>query len=353
MTPGLRPLLLAAALVTAAAGGVALWGRGGTGEYRAATPAAAAQGNSAPEPVGVGALGRIEPASRVRKLNQPGGFAVSRVDRLMVAEGDRVEEGQLLAVLADAAQKDALVAQAEAALAEARANLAKVRAAGRPSEVAAQRARIANLALQEEINRRDAERSERLVPSGAGAVAVADRARIAAARAAAEKAEAEAQLETLLHPRPEDVALAEAQLARAAADPSRARAEASMTRVAAPIAGTVLRVYARPGDQVGTDGLLDLADLGAMDVVADVYETDLPRLRPGAPAEVVVPGDPHRYAATVREIGWTVRRVTLAGTDPVAATDARTVEVRLTLSEEGRQALLRRTNMQVQVAIRP
>ena len=34
-------------------------------------------------------------------------------------------------------------------------------------------------------------------------------------------------------------------------------------------------------------------------------------------------------------------------------TDARTVEVRLGLAEEGRVALMRRTNMQVQVAIRP
>ena len=69
---------------------------------------------------------------------------------------------------------------------------------------------------------------------------------------------------------------------------------------------------------------------------------------------MIVPGDPRRYAATVREVGWLVRRTVQAGTDPVAAVDARTVEVRLALSEEeGRAALERRTNMQVQVAIRP
>jgi HlyD family secretion protein len=48
-----------------------------------------------------------------------------------------------------------------------------------------------------------------------------------------------------------------------------------------------------------------------------------------------------------------VRRTTQAGADPVAAVDARTVEVRLTLDDAGRDALRRRTNMQVQVAIRP
>lgn len=347
MTRRRRGLVVAAALL-AMLGGVRFFLRLGQAP-QAAAPAAATPA----APPGVGALGRVEPASRIRKLTQPGGFAVTRVERLLVAEGDRVEAGQLLAELSDAAQKDAALAQAEASLAEVRASLAKTRAAGRPSEVAAQRARIESLAAQEAISRREAERAERLVPSGAGAFAAADRNRAAAARAAAERAEAEAQLETLSRPRPEDVALGEARVAAAEAQAARAHADASLSRVRAPIAGTVLRVYARPGDQIGSDGLLDLADLERMDVVADVYETDLPRLRPGAEAEVIVPGEPRRYAATVREIGWLVRRTVQAGTDPVAAVDARTIEVRLALSDEGRDALQRRTNMQVQVAIRP
>jgi HlyD family secretion protein len=55
----------------------------------------------------------------------------------------------------------------------------------------------------------------------------------------------------------------------------------------------------------------------------------------------------------VRDIGWTIRRTTQAGTDPVAAVDARSVEVRLTLDPPGRDALRRRVGMQVQVAIQP
>jgi len=90
-----------------------------------------------------------------------------------------------------------------------------------------------------------------------------------------------------------------------------------------------------------------------MDVVADVFETDLPRVRQGAVAEIVVPGESQRLSATVREIGWTVRRNITASNDPVAAVDSRTVEVRLTLTDEGAALLRRRSNMQVQVAIRP
>ncbi len=341
-----RTLLLAGTAFLLAAGG-AWWLR------QAPPPAPATAAATPAERPGVGALGRVDPASRIRKLSAPGGFNVTRIQRLLVTEGAVVAEGALLAEFGDVALKDASVAQAEAALAEARATLAKVRAAGRPSEIAAQRARIENLHAVEAINRRDAQRAATLVPSGAGTFVNADRSRAQADAAAAARAEAEAVLETLSSPRPEDVALASAQVASAEALLAKARADAALSRIYAPIAGTVLKIYARPGDPVGSDGLLDLANLDQLDVLADVYETDLPRLREGAPAEVIVPGDPQRYPATLREIGWLVRRTTQAGTDPVAAVDSRTVEVRLTLGEAGRQALLRRSNMQVQVAIRP
>ena len=341
-------LALGGALIVATIGGFVFVSQGGA---ERAMPVVAPATTQAP--LGVGALGRVEPVTRIRRLTQPGGMAVTRLDRLLVREGERVAEGQLLAEFADAAQKDAAVAQAEGAVAEARASLERTRAGGRPSEVEAQRARIESLAAQAEIARRDAARAETLVPSGAGGAAAAERARFAAIRATADPAQAIAELETLTRPRPEDVALAEARLAAAEAALAKARADAELARVRAPFAGTVLRIIARPGDQVGSDGLIELGDVSRMDVVADVFETDLPRVREGAAAEVIVPGEGQRLEATVREIGWTVRRSTTASNDPVAAVDSRTVEVRLTLSDDAAALLRRRSNMQVQVAIRP
>ena len=334
-------------LVVLIVGGGALWFWQGRAAQTPPAPVVAAG------PVGVGALGRVEPASRVRKLSQPGGFSVNRVGRLLVAEGDAVSAGQLLAELSDAEQKDAAVTQAQAAVAESRARLAKTRAAGRPSEIEAQQARIQALWAVEDMARRDAERAEKLATSGAGASASAERSRSAAARAAAERAEAKAQLDTLANPRAEDVAVAEAQVLSAEATLARARADADLSRVRAPMAGTILKIHAFAGDPIGNDGLLEMADLGQIDIVADVYETDLPRLRDGAEAEVIVPGETRRYRATVREIGWIVRRSTQATSDPIVAVDSRTVEVRLALGDDGRDALKRRVNMQVQVAIKP
>jgi len=344
-------LLLALALALAVGGGTvfAVEKLGFGGESIPAAPLA----QVAPAPAGVGALGRVEPASRVRRLGPPSSLAVNRVDRLLVQEGDQVAAGQLLAEFADAPLKDAAVLEASAAVTEAEASLARIKAGGRPSEIEAQQARIDSLAAQQDIARRDAARSAELVPTGAGARAIAERYRAAADRAVADQRQAEAQLVTLEQPRPEDVVVAEAHLRTAQAALARARADAALSRVFAPAAGGILKIYARPGDLVGPEGLLDLADLDQLDVVADVYETDLPRVRLGASAEVLVPGDPQRYAARVGEIGRLVRRTTEAGVDPVAAVDGRTVEVRLALLPDGCEALRHRINMQVQVAIQP
>lgn len=343
-----RPLLLAVVLGGAALGGAWLMLGQGAPPPEPAPPAA-----TLPEAMGVGALGRVEPASRIRRLNQPGGMNVSRLAALHVEEGQEVAAGQLLAEFADVAQKDAAIAQARGQLAEQRAALARTREAARPSEREAQRARIESLAAQVELARREAARATRLVPSGAGAEAAAERARFSLARLEAERAQAEAELATLSAPRPEDLALAEARVAVAEATLAQAEADAELSRVRAPIAGTILRIFARPGDQVGNDGLMEMADLRRMEVVADVFETDVARLRLGAAAEIIIPGEARRLPATLSEIGWQVRRTTQAGTDPVAAVDARTVEVRLTLSDEAAALVRRRSNMQVQVAIRP
>src|ERR1700677_173610 len=105
------------------------------------------------EPLGVGALGRVEPASRVRRVAPPSTVTMNRVDRLMVQEGDDVAAGQLLAEFADAAEKHAAVEQADAAIAEIQTELALVRAPGRPEDIEAQREHIAGLRFREVMAR--------------------------------------------------------------------------------------------------------------------------------------------------------------------------------------------------------
>src|SRR5882672_3617616 len=97
-----RKYLLTGAAVLAVSAAVALvWVHPGQADR--AAPAILAPSQA----IGIGALGRVEPASRVRKLNQAGGMNVTRLGKLLVQEGDLVIAGQLVAEFSDAAQKDA------------------------------------------------------------------------------------------------------------------------------------------------------------------------------------------------------------------------------------------------------
>lgn len=97
----------------------------------------------------VTAVGHIEPRGDVIKLSAPmGGMqASSRVQKLLIKEGDKVKQGQVLAVLDNHDTQLAALEEAKAKLQESRANLAQVRA-GSPRDIQAQNSVIARLEAQ-------------------------------------------------------------------------------------------------------------------------------------------------------------------------------------------------------------
>jgi HlyD family secretion protein len=48
----------------------------------------------------------------------------------------------------------------------------------------------------------------------------------------------------------------------------------------------VLQIHARPGERVGPEGIVELADTSVMYAVAEVYETDVGRVRIGQRARI-------------------------------------------------------------------
>jgi len=97
----------------------------------------------------VSAVGHLEPRGEVIKLSAPAGGlqAASRVQRLLIKEGDKVSQDQVVAVLDNHDTQVAAVEEAKAKLQEARANLAQVRA-GSPRDIQAQTSVIARLQAQ-------------------------------------------------------------------------------------------------------------------------------------------------------------------------------------------------------------
>jgi HlyD family secretion protein len=95
------------------------------------------------------AVGHLEPRSEVIKLSAPmGGMqAGSRVQQLLIEEGNKVKQGQVVAILDNHDTQTAALEEAKAKLQESRANLGQVRA-GSPRDIQAQTSVIARLQAQ-------------------------------------------------------------------------------------------------------------------------------------------------------------------------------------------------------------
>ncbi|MGB6296321.1 MAG: HlyD family efflux transporter periplasmic adaptor subunit [Rivularia sp. (in: cyanobacteria)] len=96
----------------------------------------------------VNASGRLQPLGEVIKLSAPTGIqGTTRVEEMLVKEGQKVKKGQVIAVLDGFRSSQATVEQAKARIQESRANLTGVKI-GSPREIQAQQAVIARLEAQ-------------------------------------------------------------------------------------------------------------------------------------------------------------------------------------------------------------
>jgi HlyD family secretion protein len=130
-----------------------------------------------------------------------------------------------------------------------------------------------------------------------------------------------------------------------------ARAELDLSLVRAPIDGQVLAIHARAGERLGAEGIVELGRTGEMYAVAEVYETDISRVREGQQATITSPALPQPLTGRVERVGLQVGKMDVIDADPVAKTDARVVEVKIRLDEAPDVPLL--THLQVKVEISP
>ena len=274
-----RPWLLAGGAVLVLLLGVAVTRRNST---KTATPAPVVV--STPRLEAVSALGTLLPAGDVRRLASPtsamGGSP--RLLSLAVQEGQRVKAGQLLATF-DSRQK--LLA-----------------------DVAAVQARIASLQVQIRLQSREVDRYQSAASSGAAAMVVLEEKRDDLVKLQGQLREAQAQRQGL------QVDLADSELR-------------------APLAGTVLKIHSRPGERPGDDGVMELGAGYQMEAVAEVYESDINRVKLGQMVTLLSEngGFSGSLQARVIRISPQVRQRSVLSTDPTGDADARVVEVRLAL----------------------
>lgn len=143
----------AAASIALGAIGLSQWNRA-TAEQQAQSPT--------PGPVvrsGVTALGRLEPESEVVRLAAPLALDGDRVSELRVREGDRVREGQVVALLASETVLVAEYNEANRQVQVAEARLAQVRAGAKTGDINSQRAAVNRVQAEWQGNT-DAQRAQ-------------------------------------------------------------------------------------------------------------------------------------------------------------------------------------------------
>jgi HlyD family secretion protein len=299
----------------------------------------------------VHALGRLEPASRILELSPESGNEGATIRELLVREGQDVEAGAVLAILDNDVRREASVAEARAALKAAEAKLAQVQAGAKSGDIAAQEAALALTRQQTTVARRELDRARELHQRKALSVDDLENKQWELDRLVIEQQRASGQLDSLREIRETDVQAAAAEVARAQAALESAETLLAASRIHAPVAGRILRIHARPGERLGTDGVLELGDVREMQAVAEVFEADVSLLREGLSAEVVVDGSGDRLTGRVVEIGHLVARKVVLTNDPVSDTDARVVEVRVSLDAESSARVARLSNARVEVKI--
>lgn len=337
----------------------------------------------------VSALGRLEPDGEVIQVFAPTSLDGARVEALKVSQAQQIRKGDVIAVLDTYERRQAAlrevqeqlkVAQARLGQVEAGAKLGEIRAQARvverqqvelKTETIAQKATIARLQAELRNAELEARRYQALYTAGAVSASLRDgkqltadtvkqqldeaRANLSRIQLSGQKqvAQAQATLDRIAEVRPVDVNVVRSQVAQAQASVARSQAELDLATVRSPQDGQVLKIHTRPGELVGTQGIISLGQTQEMVAVAEVYELDVSRIRVGQSATATSKNNafPEVLRGKVVEVGLEIGKQNVLNTDPAAQFDARVVEVKVLLDRSSSRRVAGLTNLSLQVAI--
>ena len=339
----------------------------------------------------VSALGRIEPESKIRRVSVPSSLSGDRIEKLLVQEDDEVKQGQPMAILNSYGSLKASLDEATELVGVNRAKLAQVQAGAKQGEIRAQQYQVESLERQlaaakltgdqsvasakskAQEAKLESQRFDKLFAAGGISELERDRYRTRAdttraelakaiedragteARLRADIAGAKQTLDKIKEVRPEDVVTARNELRQSEAARERAKQEFEYATVRAPQDGRILKIFAWPGSKVGDDGLLEMADTNNMVVTAEVYQSDVGKLKIGQGATITADGFEGSARATLYKVLPQVQKQsTFAGT-PGENMDQRIYEVKLRIeADPAKEKRLRyASNLQVNVVFDP
>jgi HlyD family secretion protein len=341
-----------------------------------------------PEIKTVTALGSLEPSGEIIQISASAASSGNRLEKLLVKEGDEIKTGDVIAVVDSRDRLEAALNQAQEQVRVAQANLALVKAGAKTGEIQAQQAAIARIEaersndimaqtamvdrMQAELNNAQVEyqRYQTLYQDGAISASERDskyltletaKKQLAEAQANLNRiesgqqeqlAEAKATLNKIAEVRPVDIAVAQAEVREAQAAVQTAQAELDQAYITSPQAGTIIKIMTRPGEVISSDeGIVRIGQTSQMYAVAEVYESDIGKVKLGQKVGVTSSALSKKLTGTVYSIGLEVERQEVVNTDPTANIDAKVVEVKVKLDPESSKQVAGLTNLLVDVRI--
>ena len=295
------------------------------------------------------ALGRVIPLGDVITISPPFGAGDARIQELKAGNGDRVYQGDILAVLDNLPQLESALGTSRADLAVSEASVLQIQESTRASEAEAranlERAQATSVAALAELVR-----TQSLFDRGVTTRAVLDTTQARADEAARDVEGAQAKLsryQTNSGVVQADIAVAAANVVAAQAKVARAELDLEKAYVRAPIKGTILDIHVQPGERPDGDGVLDIGDTSQMTVEAEVYQTLIGKVTIGDPVSMTAEALDAPLLGQVTAIGLEIGHQSITSDDPVAKTDARVVDVIVLLDDASSKAAERFTYLQV------
>jgi HlyD family secretion protein len=295
-------------------------------------------------------LGRLEPDGEVIDVAGPSGSSDARVQSLTVDVGDHVVAGQVLAVLDNHELLQAQQSVAQAQVEQSRMRLKQSRLIAATS-YAQLRSSLEASRAQRETALSDLRRQAQLQKSKSSSEQEYEATLLAYATSDKAVAEAEAKLSRYTENEEDSVdvqvAMTDVRVAEASLLQATVVLERSLVR--APNAGRILSIGLRPGERIGQQYLVRMGKTDSMLVRAEVYESDVSKIRSGQSAQIWSLAFNGPLTGVVEKVATLVQRQSIVDSDPAANTDARVVEVLVRIHRDPSDQASHFVGMQVTV----
>jgi HlyD family secretion protein len=162
---------------------------------------------------------------------------------------------------------------------------------------------------------------------------------------------ASATLAQVAEVRSVDVQAAQAEVNSAIASLERAKTELAKAYIRAPRSGRILKIHTRLGEKINEKGIAELGQTDRMMAVAEVYQSDIGKVKLGQKALLAGQGFDGEIEGRVIEVGRQINQQSVFSNQPGENMDRRVVEVKIRLTPQSSQKVANFTNLQVQTRI--